>query len=57
MNFIFRILFDLGDRNNTSENFIVKNSWDTTWGMDGYIYMSADTPNLCGIAMDACYAS
>lgn len=37
--------------------FIVKNSWDTTWGMDGYIYMSADTPNLCGIAMDACYAS
>ena len=37
--------------------FIVKNSWGTTWGMDGYIYMSADTPNLCGIAMDACFAS
>lgn len=37
--------------------FIVKNSWGPTWGMDGYIYMSADTPNLCGIAMDACFAS
>ena len=37
--------------------FIVKNSWGTDWGMDGYIYMSADTPNLCGIAMDACFAS
>ena len=36
--------------------FIVKNSWGTSWGMDGYIYMSADTPQLCGIAMDACFA-
>lgn len=35
---------------------MVKNSWGVYWGMDGYIYMSADTPNLCGIAMDACFA-
>ena len=36
--------------------YIVKNSWGTDWGMDGYIYFSADTPNMCGIAQDACFA-
>lgn len=34
---------------------IVKNSWGADWGMDGYIYMSADTPNMCGIASCASY--
>ena len=37
--------------------YIVKNSWGTDWGMDGYIYFSADTPNMCGIAQDACFAN
>ena len=46
-----------GQNEKGEKYFIVKNSWGTNWGMDGYIYMSADTPNLCGIAMDACYAS
>ena len=36
--------------------YIVKNSWGTEWGMDGYVYFSADIPNMCGIAHDACYA-
>jgi C1A family cysteine protease len=34
---------------------IVKNSWGADWGMDGYIYMSTDTDNLCGIAQVASY--
>lgn len=34
---------------------IVKNSWGKEWGMDGYIYMSADLPNMCGIASCASY--
>ena len=36
--------------------YIVKNSWGTDWGMDGYIYFSADSPNMCGISEDACFA-
>jgi hypothetical protein len=34
---------------------IVKNSWGKDWGMGGYIYMSADLPNMCGIASCASY--
>ena len=34
---------------------IVKNSWGTDWGMDGYIYFSADVDNLCGIAQHCSY--
>ena len=36
---------------------IVKNSWSADWGMDGYIYMSAEIPNMCGIASCASYPS
>ena len=36
--------------------YIIKNSWGTSWGQDGYIYYSADISNMCGIAEDACYA-
>ena len=38
--------------------WIVKNSWNTNWGDDGYIYMRRnheDVQGMCGIAMDPSY--
>jgi C1A family cysteine protease len=34
--------------------YLVKNSWSTHWGNDGYVLMSRDGNN-CGVATDASY--
>ena len=46
------VLFAVGYEKHEGHDsfYIIKNSWDTNWGIDGYLHLALGENNTCGVA-------
>ena len=50
--YLNHVLFAVGyEKHEDLDSFyIIKNSWDTHWGIDGYLHLALGENNTCGVA-------
>jgi len=49
------VAYGVANDAHTTPFYVIKNSWGTSWGEDGYVYWNRTDPNMCGIAQAASY--
>lgn len=48
--------FDISSNDDGEKYWILRNSWDTDWGDEGYMYVTYGE-NTCGVADEAIYVT